>query len=893
MFVKVSMIFDTEAPKSEAYQKLLAEDFRKRIYLISYVTAVFMFIAALLNIFLSGHITFFVMDALIASSFAVMGVLIKQRKLMPWIVSGLLLGTFMLLYMMTIFYSGTVHGILFNYTVVPFVAFFIVGIRIGRIYSLMMILMLLVSWAGSSLDWWGIAYGNLAMGMFLLSLCFSIAAAWLFEHIREKAFLQSYQQSLEHDALMNAIDEVYFRVDMQGMIQKIGHGISKFTNYSPDELVGQPMGMFYANPEEKGAYVEALLLYGKVTNYPITIKGKDNQQVHIAMNATLIMDNEGNPQYIEGMFRDVSKEIQLELEQKEHVQQLEQLNIIDNCLTNTDLAMGIDDAVQQLHDIFKAERAFLAPVHNVAEDESKGCCDRVFCSKQDWASPFDLEGILQHEEVKFYVSSMIGQEKALYHVFDEPTIFSENFMKEKEITSYAMILLRTNVDNYWLLGLHNIENKHLTVSKKRLFVEISKRVGATLNQLLLYTDLEAAVVKAEVASKAKGEFVATISHELRTPLHGIIGLLDLMGQDMSMLSDEQRKNLALAQASTQVLRSLIDDVLDLSKIESGNIEIQKQSFYLKQALIDALIPFVMKAREKGIGLYLEMRDVAEMIEGDVQRLRQVLLNLVGNAIKFTSQGYVRIMVSQDEEMLYIHIEDSGIGIDKGRQLDVFKPFSQVHHAAVLGNNLQEKGTGLGTTISQYFITMMGGELVLQSEPGVGSTMIIRLPLQQVGQERISFDLQVEDLIHDLQMTTETQEVSHDSQQASKSWRVLLAEDDPVGRRIAVKQMQRAGFQVEVVTDGLQAYHKFQEQSFDLLLTDIRMPGLTGLQLAEKIRAYEHQRGIPPMLIIGLSAYALEDVRRDALAAGMDDFISKPVDMTVLIDLLESRCEQHG
>ena len=318
---------------------------------------------------------------------------------------------------------------------------------------------------------------------------------------------------------------------------------------------------------------------------------------------------------------------------------------------------------------------------------------------------------------------------------------------------------------------------------------------------------------------------------------------------------------------------------------------QKQSFYLKQALVDALIPFVMKAREKGIELHLEMRDVAEMIEGDVQRLRQVLLNLVGNAIKFTAQGYVRIVVSQDEDMLFINIEDSGIGIDKDRQTDVFKPFSQVHNAAVLGDNLQEKGTGLGTTISQYFITMMGGELTLQSEPTVGSTMTIRLPLQQVGQEKVTLNLQVEDLIDAPQMRHATEHNIPKS--VMKSWRVLLAEDDPVGRRVAVKRLERAGFTVETVSDGSQAYAQIQAQSFDLLLTDIRMPGLTGLQLTEKIRENEREHGLPPMLIIGLSAYALEDVKRDVLAAGMDSFISKPVDMTELIALLESKYEQHG
>ena len=526
----------------------------------------------------------------------------------------------------------------------------------------------------------------------------------------------------------------------------------------------------------------------------------------------------------------------------------------------------------------------MLPLCFLKEDTERACYQKCFVgiSEQD---TFEAADFIQYDELKFFFLSLPKKERVLSQVIDDNNLFSSNLQDKFQIQSQMLLVLETSQKEYWLLGLHNLD---VEAKQKNLFVDISKRVTATLNQLLLQRNLEDTAIEAEIASKAKGDFVATISHELRTPLHGIIGLLDLMGIEADQLSKEQQQNLSLAQASTQVLRSLIDDVLDLSKIESGNIEIQKQPFDLQQALTQALIPFVVKAREKHINLSLEMRKVAQVIEGDVQRLRQVLLNLVGNAIKFTMQGYVRIVVTQDEAWLYINIEDSGIGIERDKQADVFDPFTQVHHEEVLGDNLQEKGTGLGTTISQYFVKMMGGTLTLQSEPSVGSTMTICMPLQHVGDELVSVDLHMDDLIQQPAVTAAS--LPQDAVQADqKAWRVLLAEDDPVGRRVAVKRLQRAGFDVQTAIDGLKAYDTWKAGEFDLLLTDVRMPGLSGLDLTRQIRADEQALEKQPVVIIGLSAYALEDVKADALACGMDAFITKPVDMQVLLNILEEKC----
>ncbi|MDQ7004910.1 MAG: ATP-binding protein [Ghiorsea sp.] len=842
--------------------------------------------------YLQGSVTMSISDFTLASSILMMNIALQKKLFPALLVLVIVLLVVILAISSELLLQGSISKFLYYYGVIPFYVYYIVGRHIAAWHTAFILLVVWLLWFLSAADVVALQYSFEELLFFTPLLVFSALCAWMFEVEREENRAESYEKGQQHDSLLQVLDEVYYRVDMQGIIQRIGGGITTFTNFSPEEVINQPITMFYAYPEDREAYVEALTTHGKVRNYPITIKGKAGQLVSISMNATIILDGKGAPQYIEGVFRDVSKETQLKQERKEHIEQLEQLSVIDALLTTPDLAAGIEGVVKQMNLVFDTERSFLAPL-DIANQEVVVISDRqYFTVSRVQGDGFDVDDFLQDDEVNFYFSSMLGQEQSLHHIFDDQACFSGQFMCKHGIHSHAMILLRTNMDSYWLLGLHNIEYAPLSAEKQRLLVEISRRIGATLNQLLLQKDLESAVVKAEIASKAKGDFVATISHELRTPLHGVIGLLDLMGQEANAMSDEQQQNLALAQASTQVLRSLIDDVLDLSKIESGSVEMQKQSFYLQQALIDALIPFVMKAREKGIVLHLEMRHVAEVIEGDAQRLRQVLLNLVGNAVKFTFQGYVRIAVRQDDEMLYINIEDSGIGIAKDRQINVFKPFYQVHDAEVLGSNLQEKGTGLGTTIAQHFITMMGGELTLQSEPTVGSTMMIRLPLHQVGQAHVSVDLKMEDLIHTPKIRGAEQHGMSQRRPKSQRWRILLAEDDPVGRHVAEKRLVRAGFSVDVVADGLQAYAKLQEKPFDLLLTDIQMPGLSGLQLTKKIRSDEQKKSLPILLIVGLSAFSLEEVRRDALAAGMNAFISKPVDMTVLMTVLEDSFNSH-
>ncbi|MDQ6989172.1 MAG: response regulator [Mariprofundaceae bacterium] len=395
---------------------------------------------------------------------------------------------------------------------------------------------------------------------------------------------------------------------------------------------------------------------------------------------------------------------------------------------------------------------------------------------------------------------------------------------------------------------------------------------------VLKLDLEAK--HAAAASRAKSLFLATMSHELRTPLHGIIGLQSMLSEEADYLKSEHRKHLELSLHSSHVLQALIDDILDLSKIEADKVELHLTTFNLPDTLHDAMIPFVVAAAEKGVQLRLVFNHLVKNIEADQGKIRQILLNVVGNALKFTEKGYVCVMVQMQDGHVVMAVEDSGIGIADDALQALFEPFAQ------LSTTQQQKGTGLGTTIAKQLAQRMGGDIQVKSELGVGSVFSINIPVKAMGEQEVSGEVtlscSLDSMPHKVSDTGKSDMVV--GLKNLSGMRVLLAEDDDISRMIAVKRLRRAGMLVETAENGLIAWEKLQAESFDLLLTDIRMPEMDGITLTRKIRAAE-SGGQSSLRIVGISADVLDDVGHQCLAAGMDDFIRKPIDPDELLQRL--------
>jgi PAS domain S-box-containing protein len=614
-------------------------------------------------------------------------------------------------------------------------------------------------------------------------------------------------------------------ITLDGRLVECNDAAVRLVGYeSREELLSHRTTQFYFNPADQQVVVKLLKEHKALTNYEICWKRKDGSPVWALVNITLVEDEDGGG-LIEGTAIDITERKRMEKD----------LRMIASVVESSTDLIGFASLEGSVFFLNPAGRQILG----LDKDEP------MVVSVPDYVMDEDREQFL---------------EQVLPAVMRDGRWEGETRFKHSKTGAPVPMW-----QSIFFVTEHGTDRR---IALATICRDITDRKREE-------HELRSAKEAAEAANRAKTEFLANMSHEIRTPMNGILGMTALALD--TKLSIEQREYLGMVKSSADSLLELVNTILDFSRIEAGKLALESIEFSLRETLDPTIGTLALRAHEKNLELnYRVSPQAPETLVGDPGALRQIIVNLVGNAIKFTERGGVSVRVERESEAegracLHFTVEDTGIGIPVERQAGIFDAFAQADSSATR----RYGGTGLGLTMSRRLVEMMGGRIWLRSTPGTGA----------------AFDFTVwmgkGDRATPQALAPPSRPGTHlPLRDGRRGFRILLAEDNRVNQMLAVRLLEKRGHHVQVAGDGREALEKLKTADFDLVLMDVQMPVMGGFEATAAIREMEKGTGkhIP---IVALTAHAMAGDRKLCLAARMDGYVSKPIHPEELFEQIEA------